>query len=115
MEHIEIKNSLDSKLQIFSICSVTILNIIEVIAKFSTLEQGEKGAKSNINYFLEEFGISVNADNVIRTSFVQRYYHPKEAVIQTPGIISPDFCAPCTFVYPYGISGFISISRKNYN
>lgn len=67
-------------------------------------EQGEKGAKSNINYFLEEFGISVNADNVIRTSFVQRYYHPKEAVIQTPGIISPDFCAPCTFVYPYGAS-----------
>ena len=69
-------------------------------------EQGEKGAKSNINYFLEEFGISVNADNVIRTSFVQRYYHPKEAVIQTPGIISPDFCPPCTFVYPYGI-GFL--------
>ena len=34
-------------------------------------EQGEKGAKSNMNYFLEEFGISVNSDNVIRTSFVQ--------------------------------------------
>jgi len=67
-------------------------------------EQGEKGAKSNINYFLEEFGISVNADNVIRTSFVQRYYHPKEAVIATPGIVSPDFCPPCTFVYPYGAS-----------
>ena len=33
-------------------------------------EEGEKASKSNINYFLEEFGISVNSDNVIRTSFV---------------------------------------------
>jgi len=67
-------------------------------------EQGEKGAKSNMNYFLEEFGISVNSDNVIRTSFVQRYYHPKEAVISTPGIISTDICPPCRFVYPFGAS-----------
>ena len=35
MEHIEIKNSLDSKLQTFSICSIRILNILEVIAKTS--------------------------------------------------------------------------------
>ena len=33
MEHIETKNSLDSKLQTFSICSVRILNILEVIVK----------------------------------------------------------------------------------
>ena len=33
MEHIEIKNSLDSKLQIFYICSVRIPNILEVIEK----------------------------------------------------------------------------------
>ena len=33
MEHIEIKNSLDSKLQSFSICSVRILILLEVIAK----------------------------------------------------------------------------------
>ena len=35
MEHIEMKNSLDSKLQLLSICSVRILNILEVIAKTS--------------------------------------------------------------------------------
>ena len=33
MEHIEIKNSLDSKLQTYSICSIKILDILEVIAK----------------------------------------------------------------------------------
>ena len=33
MKHIEIKNSLDSKLQTYSICSVRILDIFEVIAK----------------------------------------------------------------------------------
>ena len=35
MEHIEMKYSLGSKLQIHSICSVRILNIIEVIAKIA--------------------------------------------------------------------------------
>ena len=44
MEHIEIKNSLDSKLQSFSICSIRNLNILEVIgfskiAKCSTLNK----------------------------------------------------------------------------
>ena len=33
MEHIETKNSLDSKLQTVSLCSIRILNILEVIAK----------------------------------------------------------------------------------
>ena len=33
MEHIQIKSSLDSKLQTISICSIEILNILEVIAK----------------------------------------------------------------------------------
>ena len=33
MEHVELKNSLESKLQIKSICSVEILSILEVIAK----------------------------------------------------------------------------------
>ena len=35
MEHIKIKNSLESKLQSFYICSVRILNTLEVIAKTS--------------------------------------------------------------------------------
>ena len=41
MGHIEINYSLDSKLQTFYICSIRILNILEVIAKtsFSILEK----------------------------------------------------------------------------
>lgn len=34
-------------------------------------EFGEKVSGSNINYFLEDFGIAVNTDSVIRTSFVK--------------------------------------------
>jgi len=34
-------------------------------------EFGEKTSGSNINYFLEDFGIAVNTDSVIRTSFVK--------------------------------------------
>lgn len=34
-------------------------------------EMGEKMSNSNINYFLEDFGIAVNNDTVIRTSFVK--------------------------------------------
>ena len=37
MKHIEIKISLDSKLQILSIFSIGILNILEVIASFSKI------------------------------------------------------------------------------
>ena len=41
MEHIEIKSSLDSKLQTFYICSIRILNILEVIAKTSFSKSAE--------------------------------------------------------------------------
>jgi len=68
-------------------------------------ENGEKGSGSNINFFLEEFGISVNSDCVIRTSFVQPYYHPKEVFIQQQGVVHDDFCQIKNgFVYPYGAS-----------
>ncbi|RKP17870.1 hypothetical protein ROZALSC1DRAFT_30374, partial [Rozella allomycis CSF55] len=42
--------------------------------------------KSNFNYFLEEFGISVNSDSVTRTSYF-KYFHPKENFISN-GIIN---------------------------
>ena len=41
MENIEIKNSLDSKLQTLSVCSVTILNILEDIAKNEIFKNSE--------------------------------------------------------------------------
>jgi len=37
---------------------------------------------TNINYLLEEFGISVNNDAVIRTVFSKKYFHPKECHVQ---------------------------------
>lgn len=44
-------------------------------------EGGEAACGSNLNYLLEEGGIAVNADVVVRTSPAPRYHHPKEALI----------------------------------
>jgi intraflagellar transport protein 52 len=49
-------------------------------------EGGENKLNTNINYLLEQFGISVNADSVIRTSYF-KYLHPKEAFISN-GVVS---------------------------
>ncbi|CAG9461231.1 unnamed protein product [Pedinophyceae sp. YPF-701] len=43
-------------------------------------EGGEAAAGTNINYFLEEYGMSVNDDVVIRASHA-KYLHPKEVLI----------------------------------
>lgn len=43
-------------------------------------EGGEAKAGTNINYWLEEYGISVNADAVVRTTHY-KYLHPKEVLI----------------------------------
>ena len=43
-------------------------------------EGGEQKASTNINAMLEQVGISVNADCVIRKTF-HKYLHPKEAYI----------------------------------
>ncbi|MEW5301201.1 MAG: hypothetical protein WDW38_004741 [Sanguina aurantia] len=43
-------------------------------------EGGEEKAGTNINYLLEEFGISVNNDAVVRTTHY-KYLHPKEVLI----------------------------------
>ncbi|XP_045116861.1 intraflagellar transport protein 52 homolog [Portunus trituberculatus] len=43
-------------------------------------EGGEKKANSNINFLLEEYGIAVNNDSVVRTCYY-RYFHPKECLI----------------------------------
>ena len=42
MEYIEIKNSLDPKLQIFTIYFIGILNILEVIAKIIAQKRGRE-------------------------------------------------------------------------
>jgi intraflagellar transport protein 52 len=43
-------------------------------------EGGEQKMNTNINAMLEQFGIFVNADAVIRKAFY-KYLHPKEAFI----------------------------------
>ncbi|XP_005108178.1 intraflagellar transport protein 52 homolog [Aplysia californica] len=49
-------------------------------------EGGESRFETNVNFFLEEFGIMVNNDAVVRTSYY-KYFHPKEALI-TNGVLN---------------------------
>jgi len=51
-------------------------------------EGGEQKYNTNINYLLEEFGMTVNNDSVIRTAF-HKYHHPKECLI-TNGVLCQD-------------------------
>lgn len=50
-------------------------------------EGGEGKLGTNLNYLLEEFGMSVNNDTVIRTVYNRQYFHPKENAISN-GIIN---------------------------
>lgn len=49
-------------------------------------EGGERQAGTNLNYLLEELGISANADAVVRTAHY-KYLHPKEALI-SDGVVN---------------------------
>ena len=49
-------------------------------------EKGNKVSQTNVNYILEEFGIVVNSDAVVRTVH-HRYMHPKEVLI-TDGVLN---------------------------
>mmetsp|Transcript_23525 Transcript_23525/g.39445 ORF Transcript_23525/g.39445 Transcript_23525/m.39445 type:complete len:455 (+) Transcript_23525:325-1689(+) len=49
-------------------------------------EGGESKHNTNINYLLEEFGIAVNSDCVVRTVH-HKYLHPKEVLI-TDGVLN---------------------------
>lgn len=51
-------------------------------------EGGEGKHNTNVNYLLEEFGISVNNDAVVRTVY-HKYQHPKECLV-TNGILCED-------------------------
>ncbi|XP_046851186.1 LOW QUALITY PROTEIN: intraflagellar transport protein 52 homolog [Xenia sp. Carnegie-2017] len=82
-------------------------------------EGGEVHFSTNINFLLEDFGIMVNCDSVIRTSYY-KYFHPKEVYISNgvlnreinnaagkhiPGDLDSDlstFTQSLNFVYPFG-------------
>jgi len=51
-------------------------------------EGGENKMNTNLNYLLEQFGISVNNDCVVRTSFF-KYFNPKEAYVSN-GILNQE-------------------------
>jgi len=52
-------------------------------------EGGEQKANTNINAMLEQVGISVNSDSVIRKTF-HKYLHPKESFIGN-GCLNDEF------------------------
>ncbi len=51
-------------------------------------EGGEAKNGTNINYLIEQFGISVNSDSLVRTSYY-KYLHPKEVFISN-GILNKE-------------------------
>lgn len=51
-------------------------------------EGGEGKNNTNVNYLLEEYGISFNSDAVVRTVY-HKYHHPKECFI-THGVLCKD-------------------------
>jgi len=58
-------------------------------AIFLTGDAGDKqSAASNLNYFLEHYGICANADSVLRSVFY-KYMHPKEVFV-AEGVLVPD-------------------------
>ncbi|KAM3877989.1 intraflagellar transport protein 52 homolog [Diretmus argenteus] len=83
-------------------------------------EGGEMKYDTNINFLLEEFGIMVNNDAVVRNVYL-KYFHPKEALVSNgvlnreisraagkvvTGILEDESAGnnaqALTFVYPYG-------------
>ncbi|OXB71005.1 UNVERIFIED_CONTAM: hypothetical protein H355_004569 [Colinus virginianus] len=53
-------------------------------------EGGEREAKTNINYFLEEYGLTICSDTVVRTiAAAPAYLHPKETLV-TDGFLCRD-------------------------
>lgn len=49
-------------------------------------EGGETRTDTNINFLLEEYGVMINGDTVIRTNFF-KYFHPKEALVSN-GVVN---------------------------
>lgn len=83
-------------------------------------EGGESKFDTNINFLLEDFGVTINSDSVVRNVY-HKYFHPKEALVSNgvlnreisraagkvmTGIIEDENVGnnaqALTFVYPYG-------------
>ncbi len=56
-------------------------------------EGGESKSNTNINYLLEEYGIFINNDAIIRTTYY-KYFNPKEALV-SDGILNRALSEAC--------------------
>jgi intraflagellar transport protein 52 len=45
-------------------------------------EGGEAKNDTNVNFFLEQYGVAVNSDAIVRSSFY-KYFHPKECIVSS--------------------------------
>eukprot|EP00916_Digyalum_oweni_P024769 GHVL01040925.1.p1 GENE.GHVL01040925.1~~GHVL01040925.1.p1 ORF type:complete len:132 (+),score=10.28 GHVL01040925.1:223-618(+) len=72
---------------------------------FLVSEGGEKKLATNVNYLFEEYGIAVNPDAVIRTSYY-KYFHPKVCVIANNMIVLNRKCSSVRGCYVKTCFGF---------
>ena len=74
-------------------------------------EGGESKLNTNINFLLEEFGINVNNDSIIRTTYF-KYFNPKEALV-SDGVLNRALAELTGKIVDSGYSGASSQSDKN--
>lgn len=74
-------------------------------------EGGESKLNTNINFLLEEFGINVNNDSIIRTTYF-KYFNPKEALV-SDGVLNRALAEVTGKLVDPGYSGASSQSDKN--
>jgi intraflagellar transport protein 52 len=75
-------------------------------------EGGESKSNTNINYLLEEFGIFINNDAIVRTTYY-KYFNPKEALV-SDGVLNRALSESCgKLVEPSGFESMQS-NQKNH-
>ncbi|KAJ3219095.1 Intraflagellar transport protein 52 [Dinochytrium kinnereticum] len=79
-------------------------------------EGGEASSATNFNFLLEEYGIMVNADAVVRTVY-HKYTHPKEAFVSN-GIVNRELnkaAGKLTSAAPRNSGGNITVGNMQRN
>ncbi len=71
-------------------------------------EFSEEVMGTNINAFAEQFGMSINADSVVRAA-PYKHLHPKEVFI-SQGLLNPEVMARLGYVFILTCVFFISIA-----
>lgn len=74
-------------------------------------EGGESKSNTNINYLLEEFGVFINNDAIVRTTYF-KYFNPKEALV-SDGVLNRAVSEACGKMIE--TSGYESIHSNQKN